>query len=177
MKILSIDVGLIKPGFSIIDVEDNNVSIKIFNGISFKNLSEVPLILDYFLSNNIISKVLIERQHSEKNKNVMYFFQGYFAAKQIEVVIRSPIGYIRPDKKDKRRSTIKGFSVDSLNDIFKRNDINFKLLKKNCDDADAINMALLYIHESESKDNNGKNYIQGFSKHITEVRIIHIRKE
>lgn len=166
MKILSIDVGLINPGFVILDKDKEGISIIIYSEIRFQKIIESKDFLNYLISQNL-DLVLIENQNKmsySSNSHTMGYIQGFFESRGIDVKIVAPIANLRIDKTDKRRCVKKNFSVDLANKLL---NTNFK--SSDSDLTDAINLGLLHFHKLES--NNPKTFINGFNIKIKNITI------
>lgn len=151
------------PGFVIIEKEDNDLNIYLYQDISFKKISDSIPFLNILISQNL-DLVIIEKQNSfnkSVNTHTMGYLQGFFEAKNIEVKIMNPISLIRENKNDKSRSAKKQFSIDLANKLIK-----FNPTIKDSDTADAVNIALLYLHKEQSSKNNSKNFQTSFGFNI-----------
>lgn len=175
VKYLSIDIGFKNPSFIIIDYNENINSISniwIYNNINIIKIKDINLYLEYFISKKI-NKVIIEKQFMGKNINLMYYIYGYFEANNIEVIIKNPIAYLLNKNKDKEntRKIKKGFSVDVLNNILEKNNLQYKFLYKYNDICDAINICLNYLY-SQTKHKKEENYVNDFSIEILNIKFI-----
>lgn len=166
IKILSIDVGCVKPGFVILETTGLEISIISYDLRFDKDVDRIA-ILNYFISKNI-DMVIIEKQSQVViNVGVMNYIHGFFDAKGVPVVICNPFAHIRKDKSDKSRAAKKSFSVTVFNDILINSDLEDKVLKKSESDiADAINIGLLYLHNTTSKKNSSNTFIEEFKYKI-----------
>lgn len=175
-KYLSIDIGFKNPSFVIIDHDEslNFISnIFIYKNINIQKIEEISFFLNYFISKKI-NKVIIEKQFIGKNINLMYFIYGYFNAKKIEVIIKNPIAYLLNINKNNlinSRKIKKTFSVDLLNNIFKKNNIDYKFSYKFNDICDSINICLHYLF-NKTKKNKKESFIDNFSINILNIEFI-----
>lgn len=155
MKILCIDIGFVKPGFSLINYENETINIDFFLDITFKlaknkvNFKSMNEYLNYF-SILKLDLVVIEKQFTDKNKNIAYYMEGFFNGKGIKTIMKSPISCLRKKQDGDTRSIRKNFSVDLFNSFLIKNNLNNEnelMLKKDCDLTDSVNIGLLYIHK------------------------------
>lgn len=156
-KYLCFDIGYVKPGIVLItqNMNTKRIKIEIFDNISFKSNIDCVCVLDYFFSQKITT-VVLEQQMTMKNISLMQFIHGYSLGKNVNVVIKRPMAYLRsktPEEKTSR-SVKKGFSVEYLNNLLDKNGIKKKYLLRDSDICDAINLGLIHIFELNKKNKN-----------------------
>lgn len=144
MKILSIDVGFKNPAFVIINIIGERVKLNIYRNIYFEKVDDSIKILDFFLRKKI-DMVIIEHQHFFRNVSLQWFIKGFFVGNNIKTVLTRPISFL--NKNNKTRFDKKIFSINLINNILKKNHINFSFTSS--DEADAINQAFYYIYKNK----------------------------
>jgi hypothetical protein len=153
-KYLCFDIGFVKPGVVLIlkNIEDESLNIEVFENIKFITNTDSISILEYFFSQKI-DLVILEQQMTLRNTSLMQFIHGYCLGKGISVIIKRPISYLR-EKEEKviRRSDKKAFSVNYVNNILKKNNMEKRYLIKESDVCDAINIGLSYIYGITKKN-------------------------
>lgn len=151
MIVLSIDVGLVKPGFVLLDSSTEGVSISVYNNLTFKNMSGAVPVLD-FLSKKKLDFVVIEFQSFGKNVSFAYFLQGFFLAKNINVIFKQPFACLRHNKEKKTRSVKKQFSVDYTNKLLEISGLPLRFKQEESDFCDAINVGLSFIFKLKKRN-------------------------
>lgn len=144
MLVLSVDVGLVKPGFVLLDSTPEGVKISVYRNLTFKNITESVPVLNH-LSNKELDHVIIEHQSFGKNTNFASFLHGFFLAKNISVIFKQPFASLRHNKEKKTRSEKKQFSVDFTNDILEKSGLSTRFCQNNSDFCDAINIGLSFL--------------------------------
>ncbi|QKE44516.1 putative Holliday junction resolvase [Yalta virus] len=156
-KYLCFDIGYVKPGIVLItqNMKNNRIKIEIYDNISFKTNLDCVCVLDYFFSQKITA-VVIEQQVTIKNISLMQFIHGYSLGKNVNVVIKRAVSYLRSKQSEEKtsRSIKKGFSVEYFNNLLSKNGIKRKYLLRDSDICDAINIGLIHIFDLNKKNMN-----------------------
>lgn len=139
LSILSIDIGVINPGITLLSFDEKTKIIKKIFLLSNFNLKGN---LHKIISQNNLDLVIIERQHIGKNKDFMHYLVGYFESRFIKTIIVNPISKYKFKNINVNRKIKKMYSVDLANKILKT---DFKY--KDSDICDSFNIAYNYLLE------------------------------
>lgn len=162
---MSIDIGYKNPGIVIIEKQEENVKLKIYQKIIITTNKDIVPYLDYFFSQNI-NYLIIERQITPKNISLMQFINGYATANKIEVIIKNPISTIRPTVQKVTRTEKKKFSVMLLNKYINDSLLDKKFKMKDSDICDATNIGLSFLFSINKKN------LQDISIKIIEIKTV-----
>ncbi|AKS26404.1 putative Holliday junction resolvase [Diachasmimorpha longicaudata entomopoxvirus] len=150
--ILSIDVGLVKPGFIILRClkapEENQepiVELEILNPPSCKTIEEM---VPFLKSLPVFDEIIIEKQHMLKNVATMRFLQGFFVSKGTKVSL-VPAASLNFKNRGVTRAEKKALSVKFANNLMIINHIDHKFLAQDSDITDAIVIGakVLYLED------------------------------